>query len=192
LVWYLGLATYAVLIPAVAWRIFRQRRRYDVATVLAYLSGILFFLPFYWRGNPLLTYSAWTIAHGVQYQVFLAFHAANRAEGSTVEERPGTAWLVRIATPVWFLLCVLGGYAIWATDWRQSGVYLSLIGNHDLAVRVGITVLNGLTLAHYWVDQFLWRFSSAERRAWLASRYRFLAPSASGAAPVGVVAAPAE
>jgi hypothetical protein len=33
----------------------------------------------------------------------------------------------------------------------------------------------GLTMAHYWVDQHIWKFKNLERRKWLMQRYPFLA-----------------
>ena len=38
----------------------------------------------------------------------------------------------------------------------------------------GMGLVFGITLAHFWVDQFLWRMKDNERAAWIKQRYSFL------------------
>jgi hypothetical protein len=49
-------------------------------------------------------------------------------------------------------------------------------------------VIMALTLAHYWIDAFLWRFRTPARRAWLA-RTPFLGGAGGPAARPALVAA---
>ena len=56
-----------------------------------------------------------------------------------------------------------------------EGILVSFSEVNPVA-RAGIGLVLGLTLAHYWVDQFIWRFRTPERRKWLTSRFQILAP----------------
>lgn len=41
--------------------------------------------------------------------------------------------------------------------------------------KAGAGLVAGITLAHFWVDQFIWRSRSPGRRGWLVENYPFLA-----------------
>lgn len=158
--WYGGIAIYAVLVPATLLYLYRRRARFRAASALLYLGCVFFFLPAYASREPLFLLVSWSVAHGVQYLVFLAFHAAGQAQG-----RLGVRALVPFGL---FTVCLGAGVAMWrftaqVQDW----------GDHE-AIRLAVATTNSLTLAHYWIDQFLWRFGDPERRAWLARSYRFL------------------
>jgi hypothetical protein len=59
-----------------------------------------------------------------------------------------------------------------------------------MVARVAIATVAALTLAHYWVDMFLWRFRTPERRKWLAENYPFLVGGPSAVpAPAAIHAA---
>jgi hypothetical protein len=152
--WHVGLAINIVLVPTVAWRLIRDWRDYDAPTTVVYLAAAFFYLPIFVTRNPLIALAAWTIAHGLQYLVILAFHAASRP-------RPLVSFAALAAT-------VAGGYGIWWLSGQVQG------GDDVLAVKIAVAVITALTLVHYWVDQFLWKFNTPERRAWLAEHYAFL------------------
>jgi hypothetical protein len=40
--------------------------------------------------------------------------------------------------------------------------------------RVTLSVAPAITLAHFWLDQHLWRLREPTRRAWVRDRYAFL------------------
>jgi hypothetical protein len=76
------------------------------------------------------------------------------------------------------LAAATAGYFLWNTYPSWSPSWLA---------RVGGAAVVAITLAHYWVDMFLWRFQTPERRAWLYRHYSFLAggpPPASQLVPV--------
>jgi hypothetical protein len=122
---------------------------------------VFFFLPAYLSDDPLFLLVSWSVAHGTQYLVFLAFHAAGKSHGQL-----GFKALVPFGL---FLLCLGGGALLWR--------YVAVVQDKADAelIKVLLATTNALTLAHYWIDAFLWRFGNAERRAWLAQSYRFLA-----------------
>lgn len=157
--WYVGAAVYAVLIPIVLHRLWTARRNYDVPSALLYLSGVLFFLTLFLTSNPALAVGAWATAHGLQYQLFLIFHAKSRVRATAAGLLP----------PLVLLIAATAGYFLWNTYPSWSPLWLA---------RVGAAAVVAINLAHYWVDMFLWRFQTPERRAWLREHYSFL-----GAAP---------
>jgi hypothetical protein len=168
--WYGGIVIYAVLVPATLVHVARNRLRYHPLTLTIYLACVFFFLPTYLSDNALFLITSWSVAHGVQYLIFLAVHAAGRGGG-----RAGVQALAPFAA---FVLCLIGGVALWrySTVVQQSG--------ESTAIRVALSLVTGLTLAHYWIDQFLWRFSSPVRRTWLRDSFGFLMP---GPAPSSAV-----
>lgn len=160
--WWGGIAIYAILVPMAVAHVLAHRERYDAMSVALYLGCVFFFLPAYLSTHPLFLLVGWSVAHGAQYLVFLAFHAGGKAD------RP-VHHLRALAPLALFLLCLGSGVVIW----RASG-HIQDAGDHD-AIRLAIATTTALTLAHYWVDQFLWKFGNPERRTWLANSYRFLA-----------------
>jgi len=64
-------------------------------------------------------------------------------------------------------------FSIWLAIGVALWTFSQRVGAHQI-MRLAIATTTALTLAHYWIDQFLWKFASAERREWLAQSYRFV------------------
>jgi hypothetical protein len=156
--WYVGAAMYGVLAPLALYHAVKHRSNYDAPSLVLYLTSVLFFAPLFLTADPLIAVSSWAVAHGLQYLVFLVYHAGSRT-------RTTLAGLIPIAS---LTLVVYVGYLLWNTypQW----------GNETLA-RIGAAAVIAINLAHYWVDMFLWRFQTQERRRWLMEHYAFLAGS---------------
>src|SRR5690349_5878817 len=60
------------------------------------------------------------------------------------------------------------GVGLWLAADREAQDPSSTLAKLLLATTIA------LTLAHYWIDQFLWRLRSPTRRAWLARSFSFL------------------
>lgn len=159
---YGGLAIYAVLIPCTLYYLVATWRRHEPMALVIFLGCVFFFLPTYLSTDPLLVLVAWAVAHGLQYVLILGLHAAGRAAGQP-ERR--SVWPLLLFTAV-----VLGGVALWRVSGR-----IQLDGG-DTEIRLAVSFVVAITLAHYWVEQYLWKFSSPDRRAWLEQSFRFLSP----------------
>jgi hypothetical protein len=158
--WYAGVALYAVLVPVVLVRVLMQRQHYPFWTLVNYLGCVFFFLPAYLSDNALFLVTSWTVAHGLQYLVMLAFHAA--AAGRI--ERGA-----RALRPILILgLSLVVGVGLWLAADR------TLAAADAVTAKALFAVIMALTLAHYWIDQYLWRFRTPARRAWLARSFPFL------------------
>jgi hypothetical protein len=157
---YGGLAIYAVLIPCTLYYLVANWRRHEPFALVIFLGCVFFFLPTYLSTDPLLVLVAWAVAHGLQYVLILGLHAAGRATGQP-ERR--SVWPLLLFTVV-----VLGGVILWRVSGR-----IQLDGG-DTEIRLAVSFVVAITLAHYWVERYLWKFSSPERRAWLEQSFRFL------------------
>lgn len=157
---YGGLAIYAVLIPCTLYYLVANWRRHEPFALVILLGCVFFFLPTYLSTDPLLVLVAWAVAHGLQYVLILGLHAAGRATGQP-EQR--SVWPLLLFTVV-----VLGGVILWRVSGR-----IQLDGG-DTEIRLAVSFVVAITLAHYWVERYLWKFSSPERRAWLEQSFRFL------------------
>jgi hypothetical protein len=152
--WYVGAAINVVLVPTTLWYAIAHRRDYDSSTLIAWLASVFFFLPMFLTANPLFALSAWTVAHGLQYLVFLLFHAAGKRQP---------------LLPVIFLSAAVGaGIVIWRIS---ASVQASDAAE---AIKIAVATITAITLVHYWVDQFLWKLGAPERRKWFADNYSFL------------------
>ncbi len=165
--WYAGVALYAVLVPVVLVRVLMQRERYPFWTLVNYLGCVFFFLPAYVSDNALFLVTSWTVAHGLQYLVMLAFHAgvAGRVERGAKALRPVLTLGLSLAV----------GVGLWLAADR------TLAAADAVTAKALFAVIMALTLAHYWIDQYLWRFRTPARRAWLARSFPFLGGAATPA-----------
>jgi hypothetical protein len=157
--WYVGAAIMAALVPTSLYYAYSYRSKFEPHTLATYLASVFFYLPIFVSTNPLFTLTVWTVAHGLQYIVFLGFHAAGKPKP--------------VPSVVFLAISVLAGYLIWRLCGQMQA------GNNVDATKAAVATLSALTLVHYWVDQFLWKFNTPARRVWLAQHYSFLVPATS-------------
>jgi hypothetical protein len=127
----------------------------------------------------------------MQYLLFLGYHATGWSYGlgrNPTRRWPwgvlGLASLVIFAVSVHLLLSAqqslaapVGAAIDSATEWLGNGPL-----SNRAVVRAGLGVALGVTLAHFWLDQHLWRLRDPSRRAWVRDRYAFLYASEAPAA----------
>ncbi|MBV9331267.1 MAG: hypothetical protein JOZ55_06920 [Alphaproteobacteria bacterium] len=159
-VWYAGAALLAGLVPFVLYRVAAGWKAREAMARILYAASVFFFAPLYLSRNPLFAVGTWAFAHGAQYLVLLSFHAGARARANR-----GLEALKPLAL---FLVPLFAGVVLW-----QFGARLQNRGSAT-EIRLALAALNGLTIMHYWVERYLWRFSIPERRAWLEESFAFL------------------
>ena len=110
--WYVGAAIFVALVPTALTYAIVNRAQFDVGSFLLYLTSVLFFAPLFLASDPMIAVASWAVAHGLQYLVFLAFHAG----GLT---RPT---LRGILPPVALIAAAGAGYLLWNTypSWGGS------------------------------------------------------------------------
>ncbi|MGY9006732.1 MAG: hypothetical protein ACKVJQ_11710 [Alphaproteobacteria bacterium] len=128
----------------------------------AIFLSITFLFPMYISDNYMIAVASFTIAHGLQYIIFLAAHSfTNPGTPKNPKWRP---WAF-IYPPLALLALGGAGHLLWtaAPTWKSGQFPL-----------FGLAIILGLTLAHFWVDQFMWRMGNPDRATWIKQSYRFI------------------
>jgi hypothetical protein len=175
-----GIITYVVVVGAALRNFILNRSSYDIYTGVIVWLCVVWYLPLYTLLEyPLLSFSLFTTAHGLQYLVFLGLHAyANSSKRLFDEKQTVTRVLSLKLMPFVSLAMVMyAGLYLWGNSSVVFSEVLELIySKNDVqeSIKLGGGLVAGITIAHYWVDQFIWRFNNPERRAWLMDNYPFL------------------
>lgn len=154
-----ALAGWAFLLLLKAWR--RNQFLYGVAIFLS----ATFLFSMYLSDNYMIAVASFSIAHGLQYVVFLAAHSVSSSRTSHGRSLRFQAYLL----PPVALVAIIGiGHLIWTRAPALQSEQFPL---------VGLSILLGLTLSHFWVDQFMWRMRNAERAKWVKENFGFIFPA---------------
>ncbi|GAB2458443.1 hypothetical protein [Jatrophihabitans fulvus] len=135
------------------------------AYAIAYVAGLLFFVPVWLFASPYAAVAGLTLAHGLQYLLLMALVAGGAGPKRTA------VGLVVLADVAVLLGLVLNRFS-----------HLHGGGPLDRAL---FGVFLGLTAAHFVVDAGLWRLRDAFPRAFLGARLRLLLPPATAPRPAG-------
>ena len=180
-----GSIGYAVVFGLALRHFFMRRRSFDRYSALIFWLCVGWYLPIYLAfGHPLLSIASFTTAHGLQYLVLLGFHAYRRSR--LRRSRRSNAGMSPSGGLEWYALMPCLALAAAATTgallWRFPelpvlgfGQIVGLVASGNAIAKAGAGLVAGITLAHFWVDQFIWRSRSPERRGWLIEHYPFLA-----------------
>jgi hypothetical protein len=152
----LALSVLALVFLIKAWR--QRNFLYGMAIFLS----ITFLFPMYLSTNYMIGFASFAAAHGLQYLVFLSTHSIGTRKPYKQFPDAVSGFLV---APALLVAVILLGYLIWNKAPTIKSEQFSLIG---------ISIILGLTLAHFWIDQFLWKMKDKERAQWVKDRYRFL------------------
>jgi nitrate reductase NapE component len=152
----LALTGGALLLLLKAWH--QRQFIYGAAIFLS----VTFLFPMYISENYMIAVASFTIAHGLQYVVFLAAHSLSPPKSTRWRSFPFLAILI----PPLILAGIVGtGHLIWT----NAPTFQS-----DLLPLVGLSIILGLTLSHFWIDQFMWRMRNSERAKWVRQNYGFI------------------
>ena len=150
----LTILMFVTLIPAF------KRGEYFYCLSLMIITVFLFTM--YLTSDRILGFGAFAAAHGLQYIVFLFSHSLNT--NSKTKKSP----INKLLLPFLFLLCVLiTGWFIWSNQNNLNNL------DENFAL-FGIGLINGITLAHFWVDQYLWKMKNEDRKKWVSSKFDFI------------------
>ena len=176
----MGKAVQYTVTAASVYYVARNWRSFSFTTGTLYLIGANFFLPQYLYMDLTSVYfifGQYIAAHGVQYVVFLLFHALGTARNKAAQT---SRFSVVLLAPVIFVVV-----AFVIADLYMFGKFVSMrslvgtlvSGFHLTALELGKVVagvINGVLLSHFWLDAFYWRLKDKPAREWVQSRYSFL------------------
>jgi len=151
-----GAALYLVLVP-ICFCIAVARNpslRTNRLRLLYFVIGTTFFLPTYIFSGPVAAIAGYTLAHGLQYFVFMSFVSTSR-ERTVVS----FAWLCIIAA--------FGGLflhrASEASSWLQPPYAGALYG-----------LFIGLVMTHFVLDAGIWRLREPFQRSYMRKKFDFV------------------
>jgi hypothetical protein len=180
-----GLVSYAAVFVLAVRHFFIHRREYDAYSATIFWLCIAWYVPIYVAlGHPLLGIASFTTAHGLQYLVLLGFHAYRRSKLRVARCADGGPFPGTLVG--WYALmpclalaaAALTGALLWHYPQLPFAGFSQIIQRAAGAggiTKCGAGLVAGITLAHFWVDQFIWRSRTAARRVWLLENYPFLA-----------------
>jgi hypothetical protein len=171
--YYVGLAFYVGTLVCACVIIVMYRQRYKGLSIFVYLGSVLFFLPTYLSHDFLFSFLSYGIAHGLQYDTILGFHALN-ADRSKV-------FLLKRKSVLIFLAVIAISFVLYGQFAQVINITSSLtdaILHHSIAhqtqARFVLAFMVATAAAHFWFDQNVWRFREPARRKWLFERFPFL------------------
>jgi hypothetical protein len=184
-----GMLLYPAIVAYALHYFITNRHRFGGYGAAIYWMCVFWYAPIYlFPTYPMLNLALYTTAHGLQYLVFLGFHAYYESRrraaisGGTAESAGGQSRVVPVllsTLPVGILLGAIGlAWWLWTNQgslFLGAGFLIDQVIANDGVFKVGAGLILGLTMAHYWVDQHIWKFKNPERRKWLMQRYPFLA-----------------
>jgi hypothetical protein len=149
----IGLTACACVLMIAAWR--RREFLYGMSLFLC----MTFLFTMYTTTDYMLGFGAFAAAHGLQYIVFLFAHSAGSRSNRN-------AAVYASLQPLLLVAILILAHLIWSSAPKAGmGEELPLLG---------VGIIFGLGLAHFWVDQFLWRMKDKDRAAWIKEKYSFL------------------
>lgn len=158
-----GAVAFAGVVVLGAFTYLRRIRESSPLQAAFFFTLLLFFAPIFLSTNPIVAFSSYAVAHGIQYMVIVSVLA-----GSLVvkDGRRGVSGRMTILLGGMILLGVAA--YLKAAGWGESTLLLR--GALDFAAGMVL----GTAAAHFIVDAGAWRLSEPPIRAYMASRFGFL------------------
>jgi hypothetical protein len=141
-IWAMALTAVAALLLVRAF----SRKHY--LTGVALFLSVTFMFAMYLTDDYTLGFVAFTVAHGLQYLIFLGAHGAKR----------------KMAIPA-LLGVMLAAYLIWS---NASAI------RTDALPAAGLAIIYAVGIAHIWLDQCLWKMREPTRARWMRDRFAFV------------------
>jgi hypothetical protein len=182
-----GIIAYVAVFAFAIRHFFTHRDSFDGYSATIFWLCVAWYVPIYTAlGHPLLSIASFTTAHGLQYLVLVGFHAYRRSKLRVARRAdsgafPGTliGWYALMPCLALVAVVATGALLQHRPELPFAGfaqIVQQFAGAGGIA-KAGAGLLVGISLAHFWVDRFIWRSRTAERRGWLVENYPFLASS---------------
>jgi len=124
-------------------------KKRQISSNLIIFISIIFYSPIFLFKNPNVGILIAALAHGLQYLIFIFYYKYGQNN-----------FMVRtIKLVIFFLIAVM--------LWRNSSIF-----NSNTYPYMGVAILFGLTFAHFWIDQNIWRMKNKNTREWIGNGYK--------------------
>ncbi|ARV58480.1 hypothetical protein BZZ01_07345 [Nostocales cyanobacterium HT-58-2] len=141
-------AGYFVFLMALALSVYTfsmRRTDFTVTKSIFFFLLVFFFVPAYFPGDTLITFSTYATAHGIQYIVFMAVIAGGKS----------------LLKPFCLLLLYLG----------LGGFLIARLPEYTNFFAGGLV---GLTMGHFVVDAHAWKLSQVNQRRFILRKFAFV------------------
>jgi hypothetical protein len=190
-----ALVAQLALLAGTIFYMLRHRSRLSWGSGLVLFLSANFFLPYYvtlGRVSMANVFACSVFGHGVQYLIFLLFHALTYADGTARKRvlpfvRP--AWNRAAAFSVFAVAILITGELYWFHAFLPEfwvGRQVAHLVQFDNGGAMSSGLAAGILLAHFWFDSFVWRLKNPESRSWVMRRYAFIFSRAVAKTPVPV------
>lgn len=180
ILFYMGATVTACSMAYALYLIVTTRLYVNPVNCLIYIAGVIFFVPIFIFNEVLLIFMTYTIAHGLQYVLILFFHSLTNMQTLKVDAGRKLIWRCSLPIVVFTVFCI-SLMTIWAYRYSYGdrietliSWFVSYIKSGENAVRISMAIAFGVSLAHFWFDQNLWKFRTPQTANWMKSRFPFL------------------
>jgi len=171
---------YALSIFSIVY-VIQNRKRFSKMDAAIFLMSVNFFLSFY-LGKDLpelsLAIVLTTLGHGLQYLVFLVFHAITYK--NSIVQKSARPFIYQLKMPFIFIVALLFfcdmyklNYII-PSNWIEKIISPLITVSPAVMNSFGIAFVSSVLLTHFWLDSYFWRFRDKSARDWMIERYGFL------------------
>jgi hypothetical protein len=132
---------------------------------------VLFFLPIYFSGDTLVTFSTYATAHGIQYIIFMTVIAINSEQANDNAQKQSTLLKSLFLLSLYL---IVGGLIFFYSQDLNKLVFLQNQSILSSCTDFLLGGLLGLTMAHFVVDAHAWKLSQVHQRKFILEKFSFL------------------
>ncbi|MBL19925.1 MAG: hypothetical protein CMC82_08945 [Flavobacteriaceae bacterium] len=155
-----GMILFLLSLFFIMYHVFQMIKKQHYFYALGFFICSTFLFTMYVSKDLMIGYGAFAAAHGLQYLVFLFFHSFNNVKKNHIT--------FKSFYPIIALICIL---FVAKFLWENGS---SLDEKFDDFALLGMSIILGITVVHFWIDQYIWQMKNPDRRKWLKKRFDFI------------------
>ncbi len=132
---------------------------------------VFFFLPIYFSGDTLVTFSTYATAHGIQYIIFMTVIAINSEQAKDKAQKQSTLLKSLFLLSLYL---VVGGLIFFYSQELNKLVFIQNQSILSSCTDFLVGGLLGLTMGHFVVDAHAWKLSQVHQRKFILKKFSFL------------------
>lgn len=136
-----------------------------VLFAIGFFLSSTFLFPMYLTLDFMLGYGSFITAHGLQYLIFLISHSIGNGGNVLTKSFADYKIITVFSAPVLLALLILLANELWQNLPKYKYGEIEMLGQ---------SIILTITLAHFWVDQYIWQMKNVDRANWVKKRYSFI------------------